>query len=97
MDNERLAEVRNNISRLPGLEERLEKLCSRISEAEEEVKGLLNRFQKESLDVERLEKDSLSSTILKLIGKYGDKLNKETQEMIEAKLAYDKAVQKVVF
>lgn len=95
MDNESLREIRNNIEMLPVLEEHMEKLRKIIYKAEDDVKLLLRKYEAESLDVEKLKKESFSSTILKLIGKYDNKIDKETKEMITAKIEYDKACDRV--
>lgn len=50
---------------------------------------LLCRYEKESLDVDRIQRDSLSATLLKLIGKYEGRVEKEMQEMLHAKTEYD--------
>jgi len=95
MDNQRLKEIRDNLYQLPGLEERLNRLNRRIREAENELNSLLCRYEKESMDVEQLQKESLSAALLRLVGRYDDKLDKENQEMLEAKMQYDKAAQRV--
>lgn len=95
MENSSLNEIRNKLAVLPVLEQRMKKLRDKINEAEYEVKALLHKFESESLDVEQIQKDSLSNTILKLIGKYEGKVNKETQEMLTAKMEYDKASERV--
>ncbi|HHV98368.1 MAG TPA: hypothetical protein GXX36_02140 [Clostridiaceae bacterium] len=95
MDNEKLLEIRNALATLPILQERMEKLCKRIKEAESEVSSLLHKYESESRDVERMKKESLSATILRLIGKYESKLDKEVQEQIKAKMEYDKACDRV--
>lgn len=66
MENEKLNEIKNNLAILPVLEGRAQKLRRSISEAEDNVRSLLLKFQQESLDVEQLKKSSLSSTLLKL-------------------------------
>jgi hypothetical protein len=91
MENKSLIEIRNNLVILPVLQERLKKLRHEISHAEENVQLLLRKYEAEALDVEQIKKDSLSTTILKLIGKYGGKVTKETEEMLAAKMEYDKA------
>lgn len=91
MENERLIEIRSNLEMLPVLQERMEKLCQRIYEAEDDKRSLMHKFESESMDVEQLKKESLSAALLRLIGKYEGKLNKETQEMLTAKIEYDKA------
>ena len=95
MDNEKLIEIKNDLYRLPGLEERLKKLINRIRDAENDVSSLLHKFEAESKDVDQLQKESLSSTLLRLIGRYDGKLDKEMQEMIDAKMAYDKVSERV--
>jgi hypothetical protein len=95
MENSILIEIENRLAMLPLLEQRMEKLRNRINEADNEVKSLMQRFKSEALDVEQIQKESLSNTILKLIGKYEGKVNKETQEMLAAKIEYDKAVERV--
>jgi chromosome segregation ATPase len=95
VDNQRLHEIRDKLYRLPGLEERLNRLNGRIREAENELNSLLRKYEKESLDVEQLQKESLSSALLRLLGRYDGKLDKEKQEMLEAKIQYDKAAQRV--
>lgn len=95
MENSILIEIENKLLALPVLEQRMRKLCDRISEAENDVKSLLDKYQSEALDVDHIQKDSLSNSILKLIGKYEGKVNKETQEMFTAKVEYDKAVERL--
>lgn len=95
MEDKSLIEIRNRLAMLPVLEERLDKLRLRINEAEEEVQSLLRKYEAESLDVEQLQKDSLSTTILRFIGKYEGKVDKETQEKLTAKMEYDKASNRV--
>jgi len=95
MDNQRLKEIRDVLYQLPGLKQRLNRLQGRIQDAEDELNSLLRKFEKESRDVEQLQKESLSAMLLRLLGRYDGKLDKETQEMLEAKLQYDKAAQRV--
>ena len=95
MDHDKLREIQSNLYRLPGMEERMRKLQSRIAEAKRELTSLLVKYEAESLDVERLQKESFSTTLLRLSGRYNGRLDKETREMIQSKLAYDKAVERV--
>ena len=95
MDSESLMEIRNNIGMIPVLEEHMEKLRKATYKAEGDVKVLLRKYEAESLDVEKLKKESFSSIILKLIGKYDNKIDKETKEMIAAKIEYDKACDRI--
>ncbi len=95
MDSNTLFELRNKLAVLPVLEQKMKSLNSRLYQAEDDVKNLLRKYQDEALDVDQIQKDSLSNTLLKLIGKYEGKVNKETREMLTAKLEYDKAVERV--
>ena len=67
-----------------------------IKENDAQVKSLLEKYEAESLDVEQIQKNSLSTTILKLVGKYEDRVNKETQEMLHAKMEYDAAAHRTM-
>ena len=95
MENKRLIEIKNNLVMLPILQDRLLRLRSDINNAEKSARLLIDKYEEESLDVEQLKKDSLSTTILKFIGKYEGKVTKETEEMITAKMEYDKATVRV--
>lgn len=95
MDNNKLAEIRNNAATLPELKSRLKKLNNRVQDSEYAVEALLSKLNKETYDVERLKKDSLSATLLKFIGQYEGRLDKEMQEALGAKINYDKAVNTV--
>jgi chromosome segregation ATPase len=95
MEKKTLIEIKNKLIKLPLLQDRLEKLQDEISEAENNVQLLLDKYEKETLDVENLKKDSLSVTILKFVGKYEGKVTKETEEMLTAKLEYDRAIGRV--
>lgn len=92
MDKNNLLELKNKLSGLPVLQERLKKLKGLINETDAQVNSLLKKYEAESLDVERIQRDSLSTTLLKLVGKYEDRVDKETQEMLCAKMEYDAAV-----
>ncbi|MDP4094920.1 MAG: hypothetical protein Q8920_16365 [Bacillota bacterium] len=95
MDNSELLEIRNNLAMLPVLQERLYKLNNDIILAEQNIQALMKKYREESLDVEHLQKDSLSATILKFIGKYDNKVTKEMEEMYLAKMEYDNANERV--
>ncbi|MHB8065361.1 MAG: hypothetical protein ACYDG2_22575 [Ruminiclostridium sp.] len=95
MENSILIEIENRLAALPVLEQRRNNLQGRINEAENDVRSLLQKFESETLDVEQIQKESFSNTLLKLIGKYEGKVNKETQEMLTAKMEYDKATERV--
>lgn len=92
MNSNKLKEMKQELSALPILEERIKKLQSMVTVAEGNVNVLLSGYEKESMDVERLKKDSFSTTLLKFSGKYDNKMDKETREMLDAKIEYDKAI-----
>ena len=86
-----LNELRDRIKELPAQEKKLAALYKDLRRVQNEVSELLWKYKQELGDVERLEKESFSTFLLKLVGKYEDKLEREQQEEISAKLAYDRA------
>jgi len=95
MNSNELKEIKNRLESLPGLEKRLAGLVNGINEAKEELIVLLKTFEKETLDVEKMNQNTLSAMLFKFIGKYEAKLTKEEKEELEAKLKYDQAVERV--
>lgn len=87
-----LMEIRDRVLSLPTLDRSMDILKKEIRDAKADVSKLLKQYEKERLDVDRMKKESLSSLMFKVIGKYEDKLRKEQREEIDAKLAYDRAV-----
>ena len=86
-----ISELRDRVYSLPTLENKMADLQRELNRARNEVSALLRQYERERGDVERLEKESLSSFLLKLTGRYEDKLEREQREEISAKLAYDRA------
>ncbi|PHV70953.1 hypothetical protein CS063_08010 [Sporanaerobium hydrogeniformans] len=95
MENKKLSEIRELVSSLDRLQERLGRLSQELREAKEEEHAFLHKLEKETEDVKSLQKESFSTLLFKFINKYEDKLEKEQQEMLEAKWEYDKRVQRV--
>jgi len=87
-----LLEKRDRVLMLPALENRMTLLEEEIREAQDDLSKLLRQYERESRNVEQLEKESFSAFLLRLIGKYEDKLEEKQREEINAKLAYDSAV-----
>lgn len=85
-------ELRDRVMTLPALEGRLLILQKEIQKESEHVSVLLAQYKRESRDVERMQKESFSSFLLRLVGKYEDKLEKVQQEEINAKLVLDRAM-----
>jgi hypothetical protein len=83
--------LRDSVSALRALENKLCFLQDAISSAQQESSALLLRYEQERRDVENIERESFSAFLFRLVGKYEDKLEKEQREEIEAKLAYDRA------
>jgi hypothetical protein len=92
MDNRAFSEMRSRVASLPVLEQRLNWRLNDIAAARCEAQDLLAQYEKESADVEHLKKESLSAALLKMVGRYEGRLEKETQEMLAMKIRYDKAV-----
>ena len=87
-----IIELRERIMTLPTLQKDMELLRKEILDATTELSRLLRKYEQESRDVEKIKKETLTSFMFKVIGKYEDKLRKEEREEIDAKLAYDRAV-----
>ena len=62
-----------------------------LLEKDRDYQFVLDQFQKEKEDVERLEKQSLSTFIQNIIGTYDEKLEQEKKEEIQAKIELDRA------
>ena len=95
MENIDLIEIRKSLALLPILKNKLESLDGAIKQAESELEEVLKEYEKESVDVENLKRNSLSTILLKNFGRYEDKVNKESEEMVKAKMEYDKVNNKV--
>lgn len=88
---ENIDRVRDELRSLPAYQNRLQGIQAQIRKKEADVGALLRRYEAESRDVEKMRDESFSVFALRLIGKYEDKLDKEQQEEIAAKNAYDEA------
>jgi len=86
-----LLKKRDRILTLPALEDRMALLEEEIREAERNLSKLLQRYKRESRNLERLEKESFSILLLKLVGKREERLEETKRAEINAKLAYDSA------
>ena len=86
-----LYELRDRVLTLPTLERRMALVSKDVREADMELARLFRQYKQESRDVELLKEKSLTGFLLGLIGKYEDRLEKEQNEEIAAKLAYDRA------
>lgn len=87
-----LSDIKIKISAIAALENKLASYNFRLKEAEENTRKLLEKYEKEKLDVQKMQKDSLYFYLLKFFGKFNSRLEKEEREEIEAKLNYDRAI-----
>jgi len=87
-----LPEIRDNLGSIEPLENKISALNKRLKCAETEVAFLLKKYENESYDVRKMQTEGFSSFILKTIGKYEGRLEKEKQEEIQAKINYDRAL-----
>ena len=87
-----LPEIRDNLGSIEPLENKISALNERLKCAETEVAFLLKKYENESYDVRKMQTEGFSSFILKTIGKYEGRLEKEKQEEIQAKINYDRAL-----
>lgn len=76
---------------LENLLRKRETAIKRVNENERSHLQAQDRFKKEHADVEKLERQSLSTFIENIFGNYEEKLDKEKQDRIEAKIELDTA------
>jgi len=86
-----LLEKRDRVLTLPALENRMTLLEEEIREAEDDLSKLREQYKRENRNVERLEKESFSALLLRLVGKLETRLEETKLDEINAKLAYDRA------
>ena len=90
--NERLEELRQQIARKNRLEGIVKDLQAQKQELQEKVTELEAAAAKEQADVDKLEWRSLAAFYYLVIGKRGERLDKEREEAYAAKVKYDAAV-----
>ena len=64
--------------------------AERLLEKDRNYQFALDQFHKEKEDVERLEKQSLSTFVQNMLGTYDEKLKKEKKEEVQAKVELDR-------
>ena len=87
-----LSEIRDNLGTIAPLENKISALGERLKCTETDVAVLLKKYENEKYDVQKMQMEGISSFILKTIGKYEGRLEKEKQEEIQAKVNYDRAL-----
>lgn len=92
MNKEQLMDMKEKILSIHFLNNKAAALKEKIAEAEEVLDNMKKKYELEQYDVEKLEKDSFSTYIIKLFGKYEDKVEKEMGEMLHAKIELDTAL-----
>jgi chromosome segregation ATPase len=83
-------ELRNRVLSLPTLEKRLSSLLEEIRLASRQETALLEQYQKEKRDVEKLQNSTISKFFLDLVQRYDEKMDRDREEEIAAKMAYEK-------
>lgn len=93
--NEKMEKERQGIYRLQKIEAMLEVLRKDEAELENKVAELNKILSKENLDVTRLEKKSLTHLFYSVLGNIDEKVQKEKQEALAAKLKVEHAEQEL--
>lgn len=93
--DDKLRELKANMKERERLLGLFKKVEEQIREAEKRKSELYERLKKENLDVEKLEGLSLSNIIYTISGRKLEKMEKEKQEAIAAKLKYDVACEEL--
>lgn len=91
MKQDDLLDIKEQLLLIPMLTKRVDELARSLKEAEANYDKMVHSYEEESMDVRKLEENSLSALLFKFIGKYEDKLEKEYKEQIDAKLKLDEA------
>lgn len=91
----RLREAEQNVHRLGRIETMLESLKEDQNELEQKKYWLQKEMEKEQLDVDKLENSGLAGLFYTILGKYGEKLEKEKSEALAARLKYEQAVREL--
>jgi DNA repair exonuclease SbcCD ATPase subunit len=89
--NERLAFLRTGIREREKLNVDLTKAVGQKNIIEESKRNLYEQLKKEKSDVEKLERISPGNFLHTILGKKEEKLEKEKEELISAKISYDSA------
>ncbi|MGP6139563.1 MULTISPECIES: hypothetical protein [unclassified Jeotgalibaca] len=62
-----------------------------LREQEERLQAVVKQMSKKNANLEKLQQESLSNAILKIIGSYKRQIDQETSDIISAKIEFDKA------
>lgn len=89
--DDQLKELLDQCARKRKLESSIKELTAQRDQYAAQAGDLQKRFQEEQEDVDRLEGRSLAAFFYNVIGKKGEKLDKERQEAYAARVKYDAA------
>lgn len=87
--NRQLSEIKEQLRYKEKWENRLDYLESIYQESKNEVERLKEQWEKEELDVKKLEKITLTNLLYSISGRKLEKLDKEQKEKLQAKLKYE--------
>lgn len=93
--NEQFLQFQEAVSQKKSIESKVKELKSQRGELDNKIREYKSIVWDEEIDVERLERFSLSNVLYTLIGKRKDMLNKEEMELCAAQVKYDSAVQEL--
>lgn len=85
-----LYDTEEKISALSALEKRREKITSGITESKAKIRQLRACYELSVSDIDKLKKESISTTFQRLIHFYEGKINREMLKMLEVKLTYER-------
>lgn len=93
--NKQIEDIKNKVAEKEVLENRLSNLSKELDKSELELKNLEYNLQKEFKDVEKLKKLSLSNILSIIMKNKEEKMEKEEEEYLAAKLKHDQCKSKL--
>jgi len=87
--NVKISKVKEDLRRKKKLDNMLEKCKEKLHKQESKLKDLKRILEKEEKDVKKLESLSVSNLFFSILGSKDEKLDKEKEEYISARLKYD--------
>lgn len=90
--NEKLEKALKGIYRMQKIDTMLNELNKQLVDLKDKASQLKKVLEKENVDVDKLNKKSIASIFYSAIGKLEERLEKEQQEALAAKLKYNQAV-----
>ncbi|GFZ34160.1 hypothetical protein CSC2_46860 [Clostridium zeae] len=93
--NEKIRKAKEEIKEKEHIERKLKSAENLFSEYESELKHIKERLHKEEMDIKKFEGITLSNFLALLFHNKEEKLDKERQEYIKAKIEFDQCEQKM--